>query len=354
MTSAVKYVIRLLVLSLLAAGAYSCTYDYFEDENNFRVYVPQIADRSIGSFFVAVHDMKGKHIVTKHVKAPFDGDELLSQGILRFKLIGGETYHFTCFTDYTPESITEGKIFSESYKGKTRYLTDDTYLEENYGYVLFSSRHNNPCMLRTEVTAPLLGHPDAKEPVTIDMGGDQCFKGKVDIKFIDLPAAVSRIDVVYKGLATKVMFDGNFERHGSSDCIIESYKDVSMYRDGNTITLPTDMLNASANLCFDQTECGRPELTEKSATREGSPVPLELEVLFYDASGSGVGKATFTDEYFQSMDDAKKPTDGNGNKVESLVLKPRETIKFTFKDFLVINIDLVGWKDTDHGTVTPM
>ena len=38
---------RLLGLCLVIFAAVSCTYDYFEDENNFKIYIPQLQDGTI-------------------------------------------------------------------------------------------------------------------------------------------------------------------------------------------------------------------------------------------------------------------------------------------------------------------
>lgn len=76
---------------LLLYSLASCTYDYFVDENNLWIYVPQVKEGTIRDFYIAFHDEAGSHMRSSHIYAPFNKNELTLDGTLRFKLKPGET-----------------------------------------------------------------------------------------------------------------------------------------------------------------------------------------------------------------------------------------------------------------------
>ncbi len=357
-----KYVLKVLSgLFPVMFSLMSCTYDYFVDENNFRLYVPQIEDGSIQSLYVAFHAEDGGHVITREVTAPFDRDDLMKQGILRFKLPPGRNYHVSCFADYAPASITAGNPFDESYKAKTP--ADESVARNPQDHV-YLSRTTDPRSLFMMATAYPMGHPDSRTVVTANIENSRRFKGKVVLSFKDLPPMVTRIDTYYGGLATGYYFDGTFRHATDTDRIMGSYN-VADYRQGNIVTI-TDIINPSAG-----TDFGRPTTTLSASTATGSalaatrvvpppanfpstPAPVELEVVFFDVHGSAIGTITFTEEDFNNLDDSKKPQDENGVTRSSLVLRSQETVKFEFSGFTILGVDLKPWDDIIVGPVTPM
>ncbi len=340
-----------LYLAVLAFG--SCTYDYFKDETNFLLYVPQIKNEaSIENFYVAIHAEDGTHIITREITAPFDKDDKMSEGILRFKLPPGKNYNVSCFADYTPGSITIGDHRAETFKTKELDESEDNIYADNGN--VYQSRSNNPLSLFTTATVYPVGHLASQKPLEVNLDKTRHFKGNVILSFIDLPEEISRIDTYYSGLATAYHIDGTFRTFTDTDLIRGSYI-TSDHFEGNTITL-NDMLSPSAGTSFGSVE----NTGEVSAdgTRGGvmapAPRPLELEIRLYDAAGNSYGAIYFNQADFEYMADEKKPRDKDGNPVTSLELRSQETIKFTFKDFTVLSIELSGWGDIIPGTVTPM
>jgi hypothetical protein len=323
----------------------SCTYDYFRDENNFRLYVPQIVDgqESIERFYVAFHAEDGSHAITREITAPFDDDDKMKEGILRFKLPPGRNYHMTCFADYTPGSISVGDSFEESNKAKDLDMSEDNLYSRSEN--VYHSHTTHPRSLFGTVTAFPIGHPESQIPDTANMDPDKQYKGEIVLSFLDLPSMITRVDAYYGGLASSYYFDGTFRQYTPEDRIRGSY-DLGA-RSGVSGNVEThDPINPSAGTDFVR--------STRAATRLPSPVPLELELHLYDALGNSVGVIPFTQADFDNLAPDKKPVDANGDPLTSLVLGPRETMKFTFKDFTIISIELAGWGDVIPGPTTPM
>lgn len=322
-----KILTKLPALCLMAVVAVSCTYDYFEDENNFRIHVPQIEYNEISNFYIAFHDLNGKHVMTRQIAAPFSKDELTQQGILRFKLPPGE-YRATCFADYTPDYITVGNHFNDSYKGEVPHRSAQN---------LYQSVSPNPRALFTDVTALPFGMPDGKIPVEINIDETRCFKGKVITIFNELPDQITHIDIFYKGLASKYQFDGVFGLYTANDRLFGAF---DAFRSGGVVS-HQDIVYPSAGVNFGA----------KSHIDNGNP--LELEIHYYQGN-TIVGSTSFTTADFNALPNDKKPTDAEGNPLTSLVLYPQKTIIFTFTGFQLFSIKLSDWGEIIPGEPTPM
>lgn len=338
-----KKVLGLCLMIFAMTTITSCTYDYFEDERNFRLYVPQIERGEIDNFYVAIHDASGRHIVSRELSAPFDKDEATKKGILIFKLPYGEGYYVSCFANYEPNTTTPAQTYSSSSIQKSKGPGEPN--------VYTSLDTDTRAYLSTAMVYPI-GHPDAAVARVVNIDENQRIKGKVVINFHDLPAFVSRIDTYYKGLGTKYTYGGLFDRFSEDDRILKSIN-VSDYRVGSIVSFAS-LYSTSAGLSFGVMAPLEPA-TRTSALL--TPSPLELELHLYDAAGTRVGVIPFTDadfQYLKTTDPTKVPTDTNGNPVTSLVLQPQQTITFNFKGFTIISIDLMGWGDITGGDTTPM
>lgn len=332
-----------LCLMIFASGG--CTYDYFVDENNFTLYVPQIEEGTIQNFYVAFHSSDGKHTITREVSAPFDQNDKMKQGLLRFKLPVGPTYTVSCFAQYTPASVTVGNAYDESAKLKELDLSGGNYYAGSGN--VYISRSTRPRSLFLAATPFPVGHPDSKIALEADIDETREFKGRVILTFEDLPSSVTRIDTYYSGLSTKHQFDGTFRNSTDSDRIRGSYTIASGTVSGNTVSF-SDILHPSVGTRFGAESRG------PSTPLPSTPTPLELELHLYDARGNNVGIIPFTEDDFNALPDNKKPQDENGNPVTSLVLETQKTIRFHFKGFTVIGIELLGWGDIIVGPTTDM
>ncbi len=349
-----KY-IKLSGLCLMISVLSSCTYDYFQDENNFLLYVPQVKDQTITRFYVAFHSEDGTHVLTREITAPFfdpsryNDVEKLKEGILRFKLPPGRNYTISCFADYAPGSISVGNPFGESSQTKTLDTSEENVYVRSEN--VYESRTTHPRSLFLTATAYPIGHPDSQKPVEANIDETRFFKGDVILSFIDLPDFVSRIDTYYSGLSTAYHFDGTFRNFSYGDRIRGSY-DRASNQAGNVVETD-DPINPSAGTYFGM-DAGSRSPSSRAGVLSPTPVPLELEIQLYDDFGNMVGVIPFTQADFENLSDDKKPVDENGNPVTSLVLESQESIKFTFKGFTVIKIEVAGWGGVSQGGTTPM
>lgn len=312
-----KYIRMAAGLILLLCFATSCTNDYFEDENNCWIYVPQIKEGTIQDFYIAFHDANGVHMRTSHIFIPFDKNEKMRDGILRFKLKPGESA-ISCFAQTAGMGLTEGQPATES-SITAPVLPNIEHLYAPSGPLR---------IIKDQKFVYPIGHPEAKTPQTIDISEDHVYIGTIIHEFKDLPSIITRIDITYTGLATRFEFGGLFDNITPQDRTQVSY---IVDRTSRETLSYSDKYFPSSGIGLDGTEY--------------SPVPLQLDVLFY-ADNKVVGH--FSDEI-------SDPTDGDGTTITGdVLLHPRQTLKFTYKGFTVTGISLVDWGDIGQGDVTPL
>lgn len=302
---------------LFLVTLFSCSYDYFVDENNFWLFVPEIRSKEIPDFFIAVHGTDGKHKRTLHVRDFSDDVLFLEDGVLRFKLPPGESY-ITCFSGVAGMNISEGLPFEESALVLPLQEGEETtYLPGKDVRQVSDSVYILP-----------IGHPDAQKQYTLNIDKGKNIQATIANEFQDLPSSVTRVDIYYRGLATKLKFDGLFAVSTPDDCILASYT-PSASRTGTQIH--EDYVLPSAGIRQNGTN--------------GQMSPLKLDVYFYNGD---IVVAHFSDEISDPVDEA-------GNVIPGPVyLKPKQKIKFIYKGFSVIAVKLIGWGDIGEGEVTPM
>ena len=329
-------IIYLVAIMVLTGFYTSCTYDYFVDETNFEIYVPQIEDGTIDNFYVAIHDEHGNHLVTKFFEAPFTQNERIKQGLIRFKL-PPTMASISCFANYSPDLLTEGESLSQSHKGQ-RPLDS----EPNVYYSSFSE----PLAYLSGAQIYPINHPSAGIQYLADMDASKRLKGRVVCNFIGMPTDITDLHIYYKGTATSYGFDGIFSHTSSDQLYAEpqtaNYR-VDVDNDGILDVSYPQAIYPSAGMSFQP----------RNSSYVDSGDDVELEIIFY--SGSTVaGRATFTSADLATVPVANKPVDGYGNPVTSLVLAPQHTITFTFKGFQIFKIELEDWGSIDPGPITPM
>ena len=316
---------RLLGLCLVILAVVSCTYDYFEDENNFKIYIPQIKEGSVENVLVAIHDASGSHCYTRFIKGPFDPNTIGRDGILRFKLPWGYGYKVSAFANVDETCYDSGHPHQNSHVSEP--------LLGNAGKV-HTPGPDFRVVLQDEITVYPMDHPLGAVPDTVNLAKDSVYKASVLCEFHELPAAVARIDIQYKGVGTHMCYDGYYRR--PTDGYVLSSHDVASAA-GSVFTTGPDHIFPS-------------EGTHYMDPDRGVREPMDLVVRFYDAGGGIMGE-------FSGFDPANPPTvtDPDGNAVPwDFYLDPRHQVKFVFKGFFVFSVELVGWGDIEQGEVTPM
>jgi hypothetical protein len=322
-----KKIARLSGLCLIIA-AVSCTYDYFEDETNFWVYVPQIERSEISNFYISIHSTDGRHVLTRQEETPFDRDVMMRRGILRFKLAPGN-YRVSCFADYTRNAITEGNPLETSYM---RQPDDDT---ERGTYRATASMPR--VLFMNNVAAYPLEHPEAKSPPEADIDASRIFKGRIVCNFKDLPSAIDRVDIFYRGVATKYRFDGVFDRFTTDDVVHGQFNTADCLSNGAVSC--SSLVYPSAGTSFG---------ADTQYADNGLNVGLQIRFMQgFDTAGT----ASFDFVDLASLPPANRPTDAWGNPVTDLILYPLQTIIFNFSGFTLVGVNLETWDNIDIGGV---
>lgn len=110
----------------------SCTYDYFEDESNYVIYVPK-ADENVRTDIYKVDDVdlliySNESLQRqRHSVSPFDENARSRVGNFNFKLFPGQHYAY-CFSNSSSVDFADTQSFKTSHF-KLQQLTNGSYKE---------------------------------------------------------------------------------------------------------------------------------------------------------------------------------------------------------------------------------
>ena len=316
---------------LLLYSLASCTYDYFVDENNLWIYVPQVKEGTIRDFYIAFHDEAGSHMRSSHIYAPFNKNELMLDGTLRFKLKPGET-SVTCFAQIGDMPVSEGQLYSDSYLGKapegrrTHVHTAPGRLQNRYAEQKARPRASRPTPISPAFPKPGCrytpsGIPTQKKIHTIDISEENSYNGKITNEFKNFAGlGVTRIEIHYTGLATRLCFDGHFDNFTPQDKIQVSYDLPAAGQAGPDYSFSESYFPSSGY------DIDAPDAPGTALT------PLKVVTYFYD-DNEIIGRFAF-DSGNLNDGGMEPPVDENGDKIDGPVyLTPGAQLTFTYKGF---------------------
>ncbi|MBB4035330.1 hypothetical protein GGR21_001219 [Dysgonomonas hofstadii] len=130
-------VLYLLVISLVILLVPSCTYDYFEDETNYEIYVPK-ADKNLRTETYGIEDLSifiYNDVLQKerYSHNPFSENARSLLGNFNFRLYPGN-YNVYCFTNVQDIYFQDLNTYSEA-RFDLKQSTDGTYEEPSAIYV---------------------------------------------------------------------------------------------------------------------------------------------------------------------------------------------------------------------------
>lgn len=192
---------KLLVValsSLLLASLYaSCTYDYFVDETNYRVYVPEVANGLVSDCYVAVYDENGHLVRVRHAGWPNDNDPRTAIGIFSFHLQPGK-YTTYCYANVGDMQLTGSKSVDESFLAM-KELTPSSGNPREHAYA-------QPSDVVFQKLTPEIGKT---LQVKIDTTSLEKYVGRITVRFKNMPVSLSqvaRVQLEATGVATQQYF----------------------------------------------------------------------------------------------------------------------------------------------------
>jgi len=169
------------LLTLLLAGTtallpVSCTYDYFEDETDYQVFVPEVQDRSVGDCRVLVYDAGGTLVGMRHAVSPYTGDPRTGAGLFSFRLPPGE-YRVYCYANTD----------SFRFEGRERLDTSAFLLNR---HPAAQDAYAAPSDLLFQSFLPSIAAPGLLQTDTARL---ERYTGRVTVRFRHFPGDVSRV-----------------------------------------------------------------------------------------------------------------------------------------------------------------
>lgn len=174
---------RLLIVLFTSVAAIlsftSCTYDYFEDETNYLVFVPEVLNKTVSDCRVMVYDDAGTLVSSRYASSPWDSDPRMAIGQFCFRLPPGE-YKVYCYTN------TDSLLFVDSQSLETSAFRLKESAWKGAGYA-------QPSDLFYQKLAPAIVHAGYFYTDTVQA---ERYTGRITVRFKDFPGDVSRIDRV--------------------------------------------------------------------------------------------------------------------------------------------------------------
>ncbi len=308
--------LRRLALAVTAiVTMWSCTYDYFVDESNLRIYIPQIVSQEIDNVLVTVHDASGVlQGSLPLLEAPFGF--YATDGIISFKVPIGEGYRVSCFANVDPNSDYNIGSFVESYIGEPK--------ADNDGQMYYAGSDVRMVLL-DNITAYPLNYPDSMLVRTANLNDSTEYKAGLYCSFSGLPDNVQYIKASYY-TGTHIYFDGIYRRKTDGWVTVDGLYTPTVQ---DTLkVIPVMPVFASPGVHY-------ADSTIYDSARE----KVNLDIYYYDSSMNLIGRTYPIGE----NDDFDYGTLPDGTPWDG-VLQPNQLACFHISGFLAVGISLKPWE----------
>lgn len=262
------------LLAVLPALLYfsSCTYDYFEDETNYEIYVPK-ADQSIRTETYSIKDLSifiynDELYKERYSYTPFTENPRSKLGNFNFRLYPG-TYNVYCFTNLEDILFQDLNTYSTA-RFDLQKSTDGTYYKE-------------PSAIYVEYKTPTIQFPG---PVVSDTAFfERKYVGRICIAFKNLYKLessltytnIKKIEIEASGIGVtqylSALTDSVNTRSSRNDA-----SDIMRLSAETFLVKYKDFEFGVQNYYFPS-----PDLSG-----EGYVQPMELKLTFFDQSGNAV------------------------------------------------------------------
>jgi hypothetical protein len=202
-----RYLVASLAFMLLACA--SCTYDYFVDETNYKIFVPEVASGAVQGCYVAVYDEAGR-LVRSRVTGTSIDDPRTRAGIFAFRLQPGK-YAAYCYANVDELQVSESSSADQSFVSMKQLDTIPA------AYAL-------PPELLFRKLSPVIGERFEQRVDTVSL---ERYVGRITVRFKNIPVDLQRVAAVQlraEGIATRQYFSSDTlpSRHTEEDHIFDS------------------------------------------------------------------------------------------------------------------------------------
>lgn len=182
-----KLLITITIL-LSAICLSSCTFDYFEDETNYILYVPDVEGRSVKDCRVLVYDENGNLAAEKYGALPFEDNPRMQTGMFSFKLKPGR-YRVFCYAN-TDSLLFDGKSNIREAAFSLPKIQEDRYAQP-------------PALMFDTGRTPEIIHPGI---IVRDTARLIDYTGRITVRFKNPPfnvPSIKKVEMTASGIANR-------------------------------------------------------------------------------------------------------------------------------------------------------
>ncbi|MDR2131484.1 MAG: FimB/Mfa2 family fimbrial subunit [Odoribacteraceae bacterium] len=191
-----RILVVFLITAMFARLSVSCTYDYFVDETNYKVFVPEVANGSITTCFVAVYDEAGTLVRTRRT-GPLGSDPRVTAGIFSFRLQPGK-YTAYCYANVNDMEVMDAGSSEQAFLALKR-IVPPVEERDSQAYAL-------PPEVVFQKLTPTIGNTFEQ---LVDTATLERFVGRITVRLKNLPFTlhdVTRVQLEATGVATRQYF----------------------------------------------------------------------------------------------------------------------------------------------------
>ncbi|MDR0765851.1 MAG: FimB/Mfa2 family fimbrial subunit [Odoribacteraceae bacterium] len=182
---------RILVVFLVVVALVSCTYDYFVDETNYKIFVPGVANGTFKGCYVAVYDETGTFVKSRGTAVSRD-DPRVKAGIFGFRLQPGK------YTAYCYANVDDVQVIEEESADRA-CIAMKTVTRDSNAYAL-------PSEVVFRKLTPEIGNVYEQR---VDTAILERYVGRITVRFKNVPVSlpdVTRVQLEATGVATRQYF----------------------------------------------------------------------------------------------------------------------------------------------------
>lgn len=182
-----KLLILFTCVTVFLSAMSSCTFDYFDDETNYQVFVPGVLDNSIDNCRVMIYNDAGELVGDRYAASPWTSNPRIATGFFSFALPPGK-HKVHVYTNTDSVSFVDTKSLETSAFVLNKQGSADRYVQ--------------PSDISFQVLKPTIIHAGI---LVFDTAKVERYTGRITVRFKRFPAdvsTISKVGLVVNGAAT--------------------------------------------------------------------------------------------------------------------------------------------------------